>query len=278
MINIITALYCEAEPMIRYYQLKKDTEYNKFHVFQKDEIRLIITNTGCIAAAAGVSYFCTLHPPASTDILINIGVCAAKEKKTPVGSIFLCNKITEEATGRSFYPDILYEHPFCEENLITCSRAVKGYETEKQDVKLYDMEAAGIYQAAAYFIKPHQIYFLKIVSDYGMEQGPNSMGITELVEKNMPVITSWIEQLSMLSEPDKPLFTTEEARLIENISSRLQCSVTMEHKLVQLLHYNKLVHGNLDHVMKELNSIYDTQCKTKAEGKRCFEQLKERLL
>jgi hypothetical protein len=121
MLTIVTALYCEAESLIKFYHLKKDNQINKFQVFVNEELRLLLTNSGSIAAAAGVTYLSTLFPPESSDFLINIGICAASDQGIPRGSIFLCNQIMEESTGRSFYPDVIYRNPFPESNIITCS-------------------------------------------------------------------------------------------------------------------------------------------------------------
>ena len=45
------------------------------------------------------------------------GICAGAEQKK--GVAYLCSKITEEATQKTFYPDILYRHPFPEAAVVT---------------------------------------------------------------------------------------------------------------------------------------------------------------
>ena len=86
--------------------------------------------------------------------------------------MYLCKKIMEHVTGRTFYPDILYRHPFEEAEIVTGAML---YHTEKQNrvnpkirnghkkivwqtVFFYDMEASSI-SGRAYFFGPHQMSF-----------------------------------------------------------------------------------------------------------------------
>ena len=114
--------------MIREYGLKKKTDETCFPVFFDEEENILLTVTGCgmNAAAAAVMRICTKRTPQPEDFLVNIGTCAwiscgehgvyvpddsgYQSKK----KIYLCKKITEHVTGRTFYPDILYRHPFTE--------------------------------------------------------------------------------------------------------------------------------------------------------------------
>jgi nucleoside phosphorylase len=336
MLTIVTALYCEAEPMIKFYHLKRNNNINKFQVFDNEELRLLITNSGSITAAAGVTYISTLYPPESSDFLINIGVCAASDQSIPRGSIFLCNQITEESTGRSFYPDVIYRHPFSESSIVTCCKIRDNGENQEdnrninqkkvqgnnqtevknqiqgnsqmevknqipgnylKNVKdntqynleniisktppatmLFDMEAAGIYQAAAYFYQPHQVSFLKIISDYQSAEELSPANITEYMEKNMPEITDWFSRLKQTELADNQVFTAEEEDSIKKLAGNLQCSVTMEYKLRQMLHYHKLLHGGITEELKAFYRNTELPCKTKTEGKIYIEQLKEELI
>ena len=125
MVYIFAALYKEAEAMIHAFKLKKVCDNSKFQEFMNEEsgICLVVTGVGCIPAAVAVSCVCTKYEVKEEDFLVNIGTCASLE---PVGSIFLCNKITDENTGRTFYPDILFKHPFMECEVYTYGKIVSG--------------------------------------------------------------------------------------------------------------------------------------------------------
>jgi hypothetical protein len=122
-------------------------------------------------------------------MLLSFGVCAGAN--VPCGDLYLCSKLTERETGRTFYPDMLYRHPFGEASLVTGRSVWMGSREEKTLLAevsglrsdalkepdgrleglatvLYDMEAAAIYQAASYYVGPHRMQFLKLVSDHGI--------------------------------------------------------------------------------------------------------------
>lgn len=144
MIYIFCALYHEAEPLIREYGLKKKTDETCFPVFFSEEENILLTVTGCgmNAATAAVARICTKRTPQPADFLVNISTCAkvsyskgsgqtcrnvseketaagdglhssdkrktVQEQSVKAGEVYLCKKIMEHVTGRTFYPDILY--------------------------------------------------------------------------------------------------------------------------------------------------------------------------
>ena len=102
MVTIYSALFAEAQEIIRTFQLKKETDHH-FEVFSDVEkgIRIVLTGVGAIAAATAVAEISTCYPPKSTDLVCNFGSCAAAEE-LPVGNIYLCTKLTEAISGRTF--------------------------------------------------------------------------------------------------------------------------------------------------------------------------------
>lgn len=68
----------------------------------------------------------TIYPPAEEDLMVNYGSCAAEGMLmpgegeggggacVPLGSIIMVNKLTDAESGRTFYPDMVYRHPFAE--------------------------------------------------------------------------------------------------------------------------------------------------------------------
>ena len=74
MIYVVTALYQEAHGFIRELELKKNTAYAPFEVFDNENagIRLVVTGVGEIAAAAVVAAVCARDGADAADFLINI--------------------------------------------------------------------------------------------------------------------------------------------------------------------------------------------------------------
>lgn len=274
MVYIFTALYCEAHAFIDFFHLKKDMVQTRFQVFynEKEQIRLTITGVGMISAAAAVSSICTEYGAGQEDFLINIGIAAASEEKR---QFFLCNKIFDSVTKRTFYPDILYHHPFLEVQVVTLPQPLE--EIVNDSGYLYDMEAAAVYQSGAYFLGPHQMSFLKVVSDLGTkthEIMPKE--VEQIFWTNIEQIADYIRilkkagKVSEKQEPDKEVF--------DRLCRDLHCSKAMADSLFFYLRYCVLSGIDYARVVFELYQEMWLPCKDKREGKICFEELKRRLL
>lgn len=318
MIYIFTALYHEAHRLISHYNLKKDMANPRFQVFRSEDdgIRLTVTGAGEIAAAAAVASICTGRQPGRGDFLINIGTCAAAGHS---GQIFLCNKLIEQETGRTFYPDILYPHDFAEGCVITgrnlwmrqggtegsvCGMQIPKYiesavsedcaeirnlSDDLQQV-LYDMEAAAIYQAGAYFFAPHQMFFLKIVSDDGNADGVSPEQIEHLMEENTEKIVSYIGTLRRAGEREREIgkkrtfpgalaeTAEDQADIFDRICADLHCSAVMRASVRQHLRYCELSGTDYIGVVRRMYEDGRLPCRDKREGKMRFEELKRELL
>lgn len=280
MLTIYCALFGEAQEIIKIFQLKKETKNTHFQVFSdvEQKIRLVITGVGAIAAATAVAEISTCYPPRQTDLLLNFGSCAA-ENGIPAGKIFVCNKLVEQCSGRTFYPDMLYQHPFAEARLISSPQMQTldqialdcGQEVDEQEKRLYDMEAAAIYQAGNYYYGPHQMVFIKAVLEHGCTKE-----VFEPVCRYIETLCAICcikkaeqQDLEMLQQKAK-----EEAVLW---GEQMHCSTVMQAELLQLLYYWKLT--GTDYVM----FFYDYQrqgrlpAKDKREGKKILDELKGRL-
>ncbi len=187
MLYIVTALYEEAAPFIGFYALKKDTSCTHFDIYSGDTARLLVTRPGAIRAAVAVSAFLTMYTPSGQDYFLCVGVCACPDEKIPAGSMFYIRKITDHATGRTIYPELLFRAPCGEAELTTMPRVLTDltmlpatdnsrYSSMFFSPQLYDMEAYGIYTAASTYFYTHRIFFFKIVSDH----------ITDLPNPNAP--------------------------------------------------------------------------------------------
>lgn len=318
MIYIFSALYHEAEPLIREYGLKKKTDETCFPVFFDEEKQILLTVTGCgmNAAAAAVARICTKNTPQPEDFLVNIGTCAwvsakngsdethknISEKETAGGIcrnirvriVYLCKKITEHVTGCTFYPDILYRHPFVEAEIVTGAmpyRTENRTELMKQNetaIKnnaaegfLYDMEASSIYQAGAYFFNPHQMSFLKVVTDEGNVQDLSAEMLKQSIEGAVPEIRSYLDDLVKIDETKKRQNRKELEEVLEfaqKLSADMHCSAVMRASVIQQLKYAVLAGIDYQGIIEEMYQAGKLPCKDKREGKSCFEELGRKLL
>lgn len=294
MINIFTALYCEAYPVIRYFKLNRNTEIKHFQVFENKDLGIVlaVTGTGSIKAAVAVSSIETFYGAGQNDFLINMGTCAeisSDVNTDSVGRIYLCNKITERTTGRTFYPDVLFRHGFPETEIISAERPVKRNQEENkveiwtgyEKAGLFDMEAAAVYQAGAYFFEPHRMSFLKIVSDNGNPENVTSAGIEEMVNRNMENISKYILNLLDWSrngnEQPAVMGETEKAWM-DKVCEDMHCSAAMKSMLNQHVRYCFLAGIDCKAIMEEMYLQGKLPCGSKREGKLCFEELRKKLL
>lgn len=289
MIYLFTALYAEADLFIKKYHLEKNLENTRFQEFYQEEsgIRLTITGVGEIAAAAAVSSVCSTYKPQKGDILLNIGTCARLAGNE---GVFVCNKIIEQATGKTFYPDLLYRHDLWEEAVVTgmmpCNweEYIKLVDSERLSVEnssenLYDMEAAAIYQAGSYFFAPHQMIFLKVVSDGGKAKEVTKEKVKRCMEINQEILFDFLEKIFVITQESQrkdKTFQREKIQM-ETLCADLHCSKVMEDALKQNIHYWELTGVDYASVIQDMYREGILPCRDKREGKLCFEELKKRL-
>ena len=278
MVYIFTALYCEAQIFISQFKLVKNQENTWLQEFYNEsaEIRLAVTGVGEIAAAAAVGSICALYRPAPGDLLVNVGICAHTAKND---GIFLCSKIIENATGKTFYPDMLYRHNFCEGTLVTGMLPWNG-ENAAPAGNLYDMEAAAVYQAGSRFFGPHQMIFLKIVSDHGAVGEVSRERVLHLMEKYQDCVLDYIGQTAAITQTGSCRRNSphqEEERLVETFCADLHCSKAMRDSVRHMIRYLTLAKIDYVSVIQDMYEKKLLPCKDKREGKLRFEKFKERL-
>lgn len=310
MITIITAMYPEAAPFIEHLNMKKDMSFNKFQLFYTDNFRVLITGTGMLKAAIAVTAYLSAYPPNASDFFVNTGVCAAALPSSLLkgrdvtqvkpGDIFMCDKITCSDTSISYYPDLLYRSDFNYAALNTVSRVVTSDTLPASDnadtFMLYDMEAAGVYQALSTWICIHRIAFIKIVSDLIEPACADNSGtgshdrvcvtpdiVHGLVSRHVAAILKYISGFISTEASETTLFSDSRMNIIDSISENLFLSVTMKHQFMQYLIYAKTMldrlNGNSDIFFDEyLNriciDIQSTPCRNKKEGKIYFEHIR----
>ena len=326
MIYVVTALYQEAHGLIRELELKQNTAYAPFEVFDNESagIRLVVTGVGEIAAAAATAAVCARDGADAADFLINIGCCAAANagadrgcepadrdtdsgsgvanagadrgceivdrgmdsgsgaaNAAQIGDLYLCHKITEQATGKTFYPDILYRHPWKERELVTGMQPLQR--TAAQGV-LYDMEAAAVYQAGIRFFSPDRMLFLKVVSDFGVvgQERMTAETLAGLLEQHVKAVAAFLTNLREAADEEETLrndgILQEDETVLERLFAALHCSQTMRASARQYITYAALTGYDWKAELEEWYARGLLPCKDRREGKVRLEELKQVLL
>lgn len=281
---IVTALFQEAKPLIKHLALKKDKEPPGFAVYTSDrgDIKLAITGTGMIPAAAAMGAILALEGAKGNReavTVINFGSCAGRGR---TGEIYVCNKIINRITGHTFYPEIRFHHGFSEACLVTEPHVLeKGPDVtgqvHLQDAILHDMEAAAIYQAGARLLGPHQMHFIKVVSDSGEGREVDAKKLEEIMEG---AADSFLHYLSVCMEQERPQKTVDKVHQEEweNLCEQLHASETMGMAVRQCIRYWMLAGVDYQSVLGRMRERGELPCKDRREGKRRFAELKKRLL
>lgn len=304
MIYVMMALYQEAHGLIRELELKKNTAYAPFEVFDNESagIRLVVTGVGEIAAAAATAAVCARDGADAADFLINIGCCAAANAgadsgceptdrdmdsgygaayAAQIGDLYVCHKITEQATGKTFYPDILYRHPWKERELVT---GMQPLQRAAAHGALYDMEAAAVYQAGIRFFSPDRMLFLKVVSDFGVagQERMTAETLTGLLEQHVKEIAAFLANLREAADEEETLrndgILQEDEMVLERLFAALHCSQTMRASARQYITYAALTGYDWKAELKEWYARGLLPCKDRREGKVRLEELKQVLL
>lgn len=246
MITFITALYAEAKPLLAEYNLKKQPSETQYQLFEGDNVRVLITGTGMIAATATAARHFAKYPPLSgQDIVVNLGVAGFSNPEPSschIGDLFLVSKITEQITGRTFYPDLLYRHSFRLLPLLTVPTVCTGFSTVVEDF-LIDMESSALYQALLPHFSPDRMFFFKVISDIPGKTDGTSVNFEALLQVHVKDILSFSGRLheslkNIAFQP--PVLTAEESSHINTIKEQLPLTATMSRELERLISYAKL--------------------------------------
>ena len=301
MIHIFTALYPEAKPLIQALGLKKraaQTHYQQF-LSEEGDLSLTITGVGPMQAAAVTASVLTDFDAGASDQLLSLGTAArliqreyserseaaraqaessetaeaarkdmSDERAEKTASMYHIHRITDEATTRDFYPDMLLNTDLPEASLITGAKLLTAQDTWAQvdaqrDKKsrqgtladrlaaplLYDMEAAAVYQAASMFLGPHQMNFLRIVTDQGLSESeaiaPQALAahVTACVEQQVDTIVAVVDKLRALTAAEAAehhVLTENERQLVDKLIADAHFSKVMADECIQLIRYAAL--------------------------------------
>ena len=146
------------------------------------------------------------------------------------------------------------------------------------DTKLYDMEAAGIYQAGSSFLGPHQISFVKIVSDAGTGQAVTPKDIERIVASYKRELVGYIGGLKAIVSAGERGPEMADDGQIARVVADLKLSVTMENELRQNIRYCKLSGFDWKAVFDEMYVAEKIPVSSKREGKIYLEEFKRRIL
>lgn len=260
MVYIFAAHKGEVEHLIEKLSLGKRKTSFPFLQYEGEEILLTITGQGQINASVSVAATLQEEKAKKGDLLLSLGSAAAilgrnRAAEDLLGRWLWVQKLEQQSTGRCFYPDLLYKLDFPEAGLLTGDKILElspdgDSEILEEKLLLYDMESAAVFQAANFYLAPEDFFFLRCVTDFGVNPG-------EETDSFSSSSLSWKEKLQSLlqKEEEKVLrlirFLQEKSierrkeeegelafqQQLQSLSESLHCSFVMEKQLERLLRY-----------------------------------------
>ena len=277
MILLIAAMKPEADPLIRFYRLKKDMTVTAFPVFRSDSVALVISGTGKLRSAAAAAMLLTMYDARKDDtLLVNIGFAGSRTRSAAPGQLFIVHKITDADTGRDYYPDVLPESGLPRAELTTYPRPVfeppedSSAEDSGDRVLLADMEAAGIMESSARFLETQQVLILKVVSDLLSPDGLTADVLKGYMDDRVSDLAKIIQTVyEENGRYRKELFAEETAKLLD-VCQMHKFTKDMTRQLERILRKVCLSGGDAMPVLDEAQTF---TVFTKTEGKKVFEHI-----
>jgi adenosylhomocysteine nucleosidase len=194
-IFIYTALPCEAKPLIKHFDLKKNVSIEPFAVYCNHDICLTVTGPGKSAMAAGVAYTQALLGSVERPVMINIGI--AGHKNHALGRLFLIDKIIDVDSQKNYYPSLVLAPPCTTASIQTASKPQLEYDKST----LCDMEASAFYETATRFSSGELIICLKVISDNQLEPAENihPKQVSALIEAHVLTIETLLAEATALA-------------------------------------------------------------------------------
>lgn len=201
MLLITTALMMEARPLVKRLALKALPDL-PFPVFEGSGYRLIVTGTGNLKMAGATGWALGYFP--GPEAALNIGFCGQPTALGPLHKWYYVSSVRDSVTNRLSLPDILQNHPFQEQSLLTVPSVVRSpgdYES------LIDMEASGFYESARRHLAPDRIALLKWSSDFltgSIDKDVTAAAFSKGLDPVVDFLREWPEAFAPLSSESDP--------------------------------------------------------------------------
>lgn len=227
MIRLVVALPAEARPLIGRFGLAR-ADSDTLPVWRGEGVELVVSGVGRSASASAVASLA--GGESSTEAAwLNVGV--AGHRTLSLGEIVLAHKVAERASGRVWYPPLVFEPPCATATVTT----VDWPETSYPEDTVYEMEAAGFCSAAARFASAELIQVVKVISDNAASPPERlSAGrVEELIEVRAETIEQIAEETAALARELAARRAPPPA--LGGFIERWRFTVTQRRRLEQLL-------------------------------------------
>ncbi len=238
-VNLIVALKAEAQPLIEFFELKPLPVDETISIFSNHELTLALAGMGKSAAARAVD--CVNNTKQHcVNAWLNIGIAGHGE--FDVGQGFLADRIVDQTTMKTWYPQFVFQ-PVCQTGALV---TVEKVETDYSIPVGYDMEASGFYPAAINYSTIELVHSYKIVSDNPRNSAAKvtRTNINDLIKSKLSEIRCTVDSLKNLTAEVATRSSSDE--LLHQFLQRWRFSVTQQFQLKSLLRKTNILKIDID--------------------------------
>lgn len=195
MLRFVVALQAEARPLVDRFRMETVHD-GPFRVYQGEGAWLVVSGQGKAAAAAAVAYLHLMSGGALGRAWLNVGV--GGHSRRPVGEGVVAHKVTDHASGLSWYPQLVVDSPGPTVPLLTIERV----EEEYSPPWVYETEAAGFVPIACRFSLVELVHCYKVISDNPdatLSRQMSGAYVEELIQRNLEGIEGFARSLTDLA-------------------------------------------------------------------------------
>tara|TARA_B100001123_G_C15268037_1_gene1009203 strand:+ start:812 stop:1651 length:840 start_codon:yes stop_codon:yes gene_type:complete len=230
-IRWVVALKPEARIIRKNFNMSSSTQNSPYPLFKNASGQhwLTISGVGRINAAAATIYLYQISKAPPWTIWINVGI--AGSGGSPIGSLYLIDKITDFSTQLSVFPKPALSVSIPRSSLLTLDAPGENYSRDQ----LFDMEGYSFFEIASKLSCQQLILVLKIVSD-----GPDinfrsimSKNVSELVARHIEVLSNVVDDLASVSKIEYDRLHIPDA--YNSIVTKYHFTETQKHQLKKLI-------------------------------------------
>ena len=195
MLRFVVALQAEARPLVERFGMQAVGE-GPFPVYRGQAGWLIVSGQGKAAVAAATAYLHLLSGAVPCRAWLNVGLGGHSER--PLGEGVVAHKISDGASGASWYPQLVIDSPRPTVPVLTVERVDEEYSLPW----VYESEAAGFFPTACRFSVAELVHCFKVISDNPdatLARRTSGAAVTELIAGNLDGIETFAAGLAGLA-------------------------------------------------------------------------------